>query len=950
MPSVFRTPSRSGSVFRRGRGGGAPIPVVPKQRRPSGVGGFFRNLGGDVEGALLGLPGGLKAVSEALGADLWQTLQEGPSRFTDTEGRYGLRPKLEQGELGRKVLRPVAESYKQTYGPLFRGEVDEFLQQVYEHPLGPILDIATVLTLGSGASAKGAQAASRAGAVSKTGRVGRFAERAREPGRVQLRGPGEEASVLEGKRLFGNPLIRSRQKLIDRALKRLPPGTPLVGEWQRYARAAQRAPRQEALGLRLQSRNYLLAVDKLNGKEMAAFNLIRMGPSPREWVAYYLREGVDTPLLRVLENPEIQRLWETPSKKLQIALDEGRKLSKVLTETKLGRDLLGEVPAAERPWLHLRLLSGARFVVDPETGRSLLQGGKPIEQLRAELAAAGRPEPFYAPDRMVAEYVGNPALARQGGGLGVPKVPGSTRKTRAVLAQTGRLALEPDLLGPEFLRTVKYGLYEDLHDALMASAERVPKGAPLRKGWVYVRRKVGRSPEKIPYTQQKLGEFERDLERLLPDLDDDTALIQSLAGESGEILEQGGFYLAVPRRFAKELTGEFNRASSATRKIWEVPTTVWRALILGTRPAFLVNNLVGNNLLYALKFAGRDGLAAYLDALRTTKGGQGLAKLLRSDSTRGLIDDEFMREFFPEQVEGVFGLTQMPGIRSPNIRRSVRAGRVGIIPATQAVAEGTLRRAGVTAALRRSPAVKARLRAMPKETRSLKEAARKELADNPALARQVSDKVNDALGNYLNMSPVERDVLRGLAPFYAWYRTITIITVKLPLNTPGRTNALVKIGEIGAEDEKLLGKLPSYLRGAIPLGPPRGGLQDILLTQAPNPFSTPLQVGMGLRTLGPGAPGRAGGELTGSLNPYIIAASRLLAALEKGEAPKYGLPADILAEVGQTLPPVRLLLGPRESRIYPERRTRLDELLSQAGFSRRRISLAEARRQAALGR
>jgi hypothetical protein len=49
-----------------------------------------------------------------------------------------------------------------------------------------------------------------------------------------------------------------------------------------------------------------------------------------------------------------------------------------------------------------------------------------------------------------------------------------------LLFATGRLALEPDVLGPQFLRTVIFAHYRDLHDLLLDSASRSRRAASCR--------------------------------------------------------------------------------------------------------------------------------------------------------------------------------------------------------------------------------------------------------------------------------------------------------------------------------------------------------------------------------------------------------------------------------------------------------------------------------------
>src|SRR5207247_2612862 len=152
-----------------------------------------------------------------------------------------------------------------------------------------------------------------------------------------------------------------------------------------------------------------------------------------------------------------------------------------------------------------------------------------------------------------------------------------------------------------------------------------------------------------------------------------------------------GDRLIVPEGLARSAAGEFTNSGRAIKLLLERPTQVWRSLVLGLRVGFLTNNLVGNHVLLALRFAGPAGLRAYLNAIRTAKGPAAVERLLRDPATRDVITPEFVKQHFPEQAE-TFGSTQVPKITSPRLRKLHRATKLGIVPATQSVAEGMLRR------------------------------------------------------------------------------------------------------------------------------------------------------------------------------------------------------------------------------------------------------------------
>jgi hypothetical protein len=997
-----------------GSGARGERPVRARRRKDDGgrsIGGFLGNLGEDVGGALLGIPGGVREA-------VTHPVRAGQAVRRSYQQTYGA---LDEA-LPRSPL-PWFDDDDSEHGTGLRG-LSKFGRNVYDHPLGPILDAATVVTLGAGATARGASLLGRAGAA---GRVAR----------VELRGPS--GTTIPGRTLSRNPVVRGRQRAVDRTLKALPGRTPLVGELARFARELERAPRRDARRLELKLRPYRRAWGKLNEAERIALSLHARAMSPDEYRGLLLREkeaGADVHenMLGLLERTDVRAAFADPSPRLQRTMELAREAGEISAGILKDRGLLDEVAMAERPYLHARLASGAEFrpkglgrafegdpvpmnqeamfgadvgpvvrqgelgagalvrtrdrgnvgrVVawDPETNMGRvhfvnrrtgaeehvpyhaddlqvitpeeasraeveLVGGKPIDEIRAALEEMGRPQPFYLPDVDVTKGV---STGKAGGGRGVPTKPGATKQNRAILARMGQLALDVDQLSPSYISAVKFALHSDLHDVLLEHAVPIAKGTGLPDKWSYIRRPVGRSRrgEQIPHTAQVRGEFERDLEDLVPADAEKLSPEDWIAkAEADAAVDADGHYLALPESVIRQVAGEFHRSSNAASKFFNKATSVWRAIVLGYRPAFLVNNLIGNHLLYAIKNAGPAGLRAYVNALRSTKGGEALARKLGSDpETRGLIDDEFLVEFFPEQTEaGAFGSTQRPRFRKPGAQRAARAAGSGIIPATQAIAEGTLRRAAVEKALRTNPQVRARVRAMKGERRKFEKAARQTLLDEPDVVREVSDQVNAALGDYLGLSPFERYVVRSAFPFYAWYRAITVITVKLPLDHPGRADVLAKLGEIGSEiEEEQLGERPSYLGGALPWGDREGDLQGIVTTGGLNPLATPVGLARGLPAVGPGGSPEAAREFVGTMNPLLLEAARQIAAARDGRPLPGGLVAGPLSRVAQSLPPAQLGRGPSD--LYPERDWRY-QLAALLGVPYKRMSVSEARARA----
>lgn len=130
----------------------------------------------------------------------------------------------------------IGESYKDMYGPLASGDFKQFGQNLYDHPLGPILDVLTVATLGAGGVAKVPATLGKVGVQvsekSTLGRIGTYAQRERltaidrpgAPGRLRKfeedkrgkpRDPDDPWNVPREEQYFWtskNPFTKARQK------------------------------------------------------------------------------------------------------------------------------------------------------------------------------------------------------------------------------------------------------------------------------------------------------------------------------------------------------------------------------------------------------------------------------------------------------------------------------------------------------------------------------------------------------------------------------------------------------------------------------------------------------------------------------------------------------------------------------------------------------------------
>jgi hypothetical protein len=796
---------------------------TPKGKKKS-IGGFFGNLASGAEHTVAGLGPGLAKAFVALGHDEAKLLglAEGPSQLRELGGS-------------------IAKSYEQTYSPLLHGDIQEFGNQLYENPIGPILDVVALASGGAG------------GTVKVASKLGKDLSAARE---IELAAP---SGAKVSKALAGSELSRRLRLAADKTLKQLPPDMQVLGENARYSRVVAYKNLKRKTGLTLQAGKYQAAMGKLNQSEVIATNLLHEFPTRRlleDETARLAKVPGAEQQVRLLSDPKILDLIDNPTPKMQAALGESFDLTgkqqNLLTSgvvKKGGKK--GTVPAFTDESALLRRYQPALVargaIRDGELGLIAPEGktiSGMVDEIRAEVKAEGRHEPIYHPQHMAEE---TKRLAVGTGGRGVPKNP--VHQNKAILQTLGKVAYDIEALTPSYMKTVKWAIYSDRHADLLNASQKIEKGMLPPEGYIYVKRNLA---EDIPYTERMTPEFEGRLDEMFPTEAHQGAEDLLTTAEAEAAVDAQGFRYMVPKAMADKIAGEYVRSSTAASRFIGKPTTVWRSLVLNLRVGWLTNNVVGNTLMYSVRNAGPRGLKAYLQSLDDLT----ISKLLRSKETRSHLTPDDIVELLPEQAAGTFFGTQLPGTGTS---KAARVGRAAAKYTTQPLRradiayEQALRRAMTNKLIRESPEFKRVYTAMPKQTRTFRGASRELLQKDTKFAERVSKQVNDAMGDFLQMADFEQTYLRGLMPFYAWYREITRITLKLPLEVPIRTDLLTKLGQIGYDENVAkLGPdgIEKYLRALFIIGEPKGGKAVGLNTSGLNPYNTLPQEVIAAKALG----------------------------------------------------------------------------------------------------
>lgn len=808
------------------------------------------------------------------------------------------------------ILKGVGKGYENYYGHNLFGHL-------YQHPLQPVLDVLTAADVGLGAGSKIAKVTAPESGLAKLGERGTTVTRS--PRNIAT-GKGPVTKELTSTR----PLVHLRQNAAARVRARFPEGrttkltvagrpvkVPLVGgELKRSGKLIQAEATHTALKRTTALDAYTKAVKRLSADEWTALHIRAMDIHPDDLAKLWKGTPNEAAL-----TPKVRELSLHPSNRMVRAEPEFREISAQGARLYRQTGKLTAETEAARP------------------GKTKAQAaevlGRPVKEITGE--------PYYFPHTTGPVPYASPLEAR-GGGRGPQQRLGSTKENKGVLALAGKLHLRSDVLGPEFLRRVTRIKYEEIHNALRRGAVRITRaqleehhGGKLPNGWEYLREKPS---TRIPFDLRGEGEKPVPIDKLIPNPDD---LRESPLSEGFSTTDaarahtdsKGGYYI-VPKATVKAATGEFTRSSKAMYVFNKYPMKFWRAVVLGLRVGFLTNNLVGNSIMYAVKVGGNGALRDLFGAIVESHGRDTALRILKNPATPPGLRADLYREFFPEQVHGTFGRTQSPAtspahIAGQKIAEGARTVTGALPRLTSKVAEEYPRRALIRNAIRRSPEFKRVYSQLPRQTRSFETAARKLLEGKGGkqYQRYISKQVNQALGDYLNLSRFEREVMRNTFPFYSWYRAITVTTAHLAADTPLRANILGQLGQLGKQqsdaDLAQLGGLagtvaeklpvPSFLEGAIGLGHGPDGTVRAVSTQGLNPYATLGQIIRG-STTDLGALG---------LNPLVQGALDTYANKKTSGISPGALAAKTLEDIIAGLPPSQLVAPRKPSKLYPTR-------------------------------
>jgi hypothetical protein len=861
-------------------------PRLGQGDRGGGGGGFFgkiiggfQNLGSDIGDAAKSMPAGLVNSAKASFKDFAMNPIPGGALVEDLMG--GRKSFLKE-----EVVDPTIDTYKYTYLGKGAPPDSSLLGRIYQHPLGPILDVASVLSLGAGAAAKGVSVASKSGlaAAQPGSRLhNAFLSTARSSvptGKLPVsRAEGESVPMLE-REYSTRPLRRALQYGTDRSTSLPFIGSRIEGLQSKITAASKQREdysRKELQGNVVATREAIDPIvpllNQLTKDEVAAIPLIGMRYNTPELIAGFqgvVRDAIDAKEVPSAITPELPEsranLSEDTVKYATDPSTRSEALNNFLSSytERLGNrmyDDIGEEKLTEyldMPRQSLLEKMGKEHLDEPDNDGAFSDGflvptqadnnvryNRPNRFQRMlgveEGLTLGRNHTFNAQNIGYQDIFRTPYMAGRPDPDSV--LLGITRPDRRqfvdFLSKHERDRIERDF-NEQLVH--QYALKDSEGNAIMVDGKMTPQQVQAIYGPDF----VPINPD-IPWqfyskeftVAQALGKMEAQGF----DMAEMTARMGSEAQDAAldiTLAAQRTPNVVVPKNIAEyqlKLAGAHRPYENKFGRGVARAMNVWRTHTLTYMPRWALNTAVGSFALAAVK-----GISPRQ---------YNVARLLRKtdvDATTGSLTTKLMDQ--PEMAGvnlasiaswdmmemGAMGHQSALNIKTGVITRPIMR-RVQQI-------EDHFRRASFVQSLdKRARAAMNQQGTIIRNLESSKgPRSTQEYVDfilsNPKLVQGAIEDLNKFSYNFATLGPIERRYVRQIVPFWGWYKFISMLAYRLPVDYPMRTNVMANIGFLGAaQTQETLGDMPTWLKGALPLSDDPKHF-SYLSTMGLNPFSS----------------------------------------------------------------------------------------------------------------
>ena len=791
-----------------------------------------------------------------------------------------------------------------TWSPLFKGDFVKFGKQVYDHPLAPILDVVSVLSLGVGAAAKGANVA--AGAAGTARIAAKIA--ANEP----LVGATEKlASLKMGKKVT---LQDPKGQLLD------------VDKY--LSRRPMRRAMQEGL-LSLDNAGHLPQFYvKARYNRLHLVDMAHKSIAKTETHASGLQKAADiesgTHPVQLGADPGFDAVYSTVASQTHAAIEGARAMEDTgfvgkRARRSLAAHMFTNIARHNKAYPEERAiaLAGSRSshnaylldpaFADPVHARAVLRATRrhsrasrrlsnhlvhaipKRERWEASLKEAQARHQGMARTEADIERI-NAELARMSEAGHV--VSGGARR----LDGSNRLITNPS---KKQLANYETQRMQDLHVQLkdLNAKRESARQAGVKATLIEKRLTTLDNQEALlrGMVEERHGDLNATADRAVEDYfnwaGDSHDSIKNFVGNFGKIAtthnlahalrDTDGKVFVAAKHDAYSLGIEGEGSLHFLHEILHKPTQVWKSITIGYTPRTITNNGVGNWFMYMVATGGPRGSRAFTDALRYQFG-----KDVVGDSL--FARNHWVDRHFQDELGDQFGIGNeivKRGVDDVNDAKFSgqwwkTQARQGLYPIVQKTSERPVRIASLYHTMRGFPEVqaeiarlrKAGVKGQPAVDRGIEAALKK----HPDLRGEAALQSRRLAGDYVTMSGSEKWA-RDLVPFYLWNRHILKHTGNMFLEHPGRVATGAKLGMLGADaTEEMVGELPDFLKGAIPLAAlgfgDRTGRMNLLSTASLNPYATVGELAESVAAWTTGGVGRRGAALS-QANPFVVGAA-----------------------------------------------------------------------------
>lgn len=859
-----------------------------------------------------------------------------------------------------------------TWSPLFHGDFQKFGKQVYDHPLAPLLDIASVFSLGLGSAAKAADLSIGATGVARVGTKLAAGEK--------LNGLGENLSALRMHKtltLEGNATLNKTGKGLEgqrtfRTMKDL--GVADRGEMTKVlSRRPSRRLGQEAL-IKLDQAGHLpdwyvkgryerAALVKLSHNVAATKEATHMALKKEASIAegtHPVLHGSDPGLDVLAAHSLMYRVILRAGKTLSDGTDLGKR-ARTSTFVGLYSGLVRHNKAYHADRAAQLVKDGHHgYIVDPsyydrkywtrmkwarrqharatqDRAATIEMHAPKLERNRTALGEATAEVQGLA--KTEADLVKANEQLRQYHAQG-HTISGGARRTDG----SNRLITNPT---KKQLMNYEAADIHALQENIKVLTKKRERALKAQKKIPSYERRIQESSDALAQAQARVTEKEAVRvaleDRSVDDLfaaagDTHDAFVKHVdqfgSARKGALTKNadhalrdtnGNLYIA-PYHDAHNLSIEGGNSVKLLRTIVHKPTQFWKDMTIKYTPRTVMNNGIGNWLMYSLTNMGPGGVQAFGNALRHEFGSEVLGSghnlysrnhwseinhLSDLADNFGVGQSVIKSDVFDEATGRV--LKRAVHMEDLGTAGKIKAqGFYGVVAKTS---ERPVRLASLYHTYSAMPEVKAELAIARKEglqgRRALDTAITRATKKNYGLVEEASLAQRRVAGDYLSMSAGEK-WLKDIIPFYLWNRHILKNTGNILLDNPARLAVGARLGGFGiAETEQYAGAMPDFLKGAIPLAAlglgDRTGRMNFLYTASLNPYATVGELADTLNAWTAGDVRR--GAAVSQFNPLIVGTFESVfqtSALTGVPSPRTGgILADVVGRTASQFPYVK---------------------------------------------